>query len=248
MKTFKNISFKSLLVLGTIILAYSCEKNDLTISQNDLLKKQIIGEWHSPNYRTICFNEENEFIDTSFAYFNTINKVYYVLKGKYKVENEQLKLSETELLYTIGQDSNEIYGFITKIEPLYNIDIQNDTLILEGVTILTNDSRINTDLQGTWYTESLFAAFDIDSSVTHFGGVVIEEYSIKKDTNIIDYIFTYSNSSGFLYTSEGDVGFIYENDVLTMDKWYHRSKVSFSEEKMYWTNLNLRIFPVRRNN
>lgn len=248
MKSLKPFFARLFMFLGILTLAYSCEKNDEGPSDNEILKNQLVGTWNIPNYRTICFNEQNEFIDTSFARFNDILKVHYILKGNYKIENEQLRLSDTKLLYAIGQDMDNIVGFSTTSQPLNNIEIQNDKLTMEGVTILTTNSNKVTGLQGTWNTESLFSAYVRDSSVTHFGGIRTEVYSFREGSDTIDYNFNYGDSPGLLYIKDGEVGYSYENNILSMDKWLHRSTVSFSEDKMYWTNLNINVFTKRQNN
>lgn len=230
-QTFPRLSVFS---IGIILLFFSSCQKDKT---ENLFKSQLVGTWNSTNYNhtTMVFKQDNTFVDSTYYIFSNPDafQLGMVLTGNYVVDNDQLRLSNTRLLYFYGQDTQTNSGFSTSYEPLYNITFDGNILTLEPKVQLTLISGSNSKVVGKWNTEKLVAVYDNNLSNKFTGGIMKAVWEFKSDlTSTYNYDFIYDNITK---SFNENINYEFNDPELFLKEYGFTVNVTFKKNQMIWT-------------
>ncbi len=198
MKKTIDLKLGLLVLLSITIFLFSCEKNEDDLSTDSLLKNELVGSWYISDSKTISFNENNTFIDTTFAIFNDRPgeyQIHDIIAGNYSIENGQLNFSNIELLYCKAQENESVGSLYIVVEPICNINIDNNSLEIEANTIFSAVENSTSNIFGEWSFEVLIAVYDKNLENKFTGGTRDVLYNFESGSNELElnYKYTYDN-------------------------------------------------------
>lgn len=237
----KNLTYPRLKVCilsFVLIVISSCEKDIKDSEADALITSKLIGTWNSTNYyhKTMVFNEDNTFIDTTFNIFGDKPNVFQiseVIKGNFKVEDNQLKVTDIKLVYFKGQESSVNAGFTTSYEPLYSLILDDDNLSIEPKVLLTFIGKSNSNIIGKWSTQKLIAVYDNSLINKYTGGIMKVTWEFKADLSAAcSYDYIYDNITKSHYES---LHYEFNDPDFNIKEYGFNAKAYFNNNQMTWT-------------
>lgn len=233
MKTLLSLRFTIFYLIILLFITASCEKSD----DSQDFKDQIVGTWKSTNsyFKSYTFKENNTFIDTAFILKDNLIdfKVFEIVSGNYIIKDGQLTLSNIQLDYFDGQESEYVGGSSTTYDAVYNISFKNDVLILNQIDVFELVSLSNSGIIGKWNHNKLIAVYDKNIANKSTGGTLYGIYDFKSDQSVTwQYETLYENISN---TAKSSASYNVSDAHLSINEWgLYNLNISFSKNKMVW--------------
>jgi hypothetical protein len=221
-----------------LIVLSSCEKDNKNSAADALIKSQLIGTWNSTNYyhKTMVFKQDNTFIDTTFDIYGDKPNEFQVgeiIKGNYKVEDNQLKVTDIKLVYFKGQESSLSLGFTTSYEPLSDLILDGDNLNVEPKVLLTAIGKSNTNIIGKWSTQKVIAVYDNNLNNKYTGGIMKVTWEFKADlTATCNYDYIYDNITKSFNES---LHYEFNDPDFSIKEYGFNAKAYITNNQMIWT-------------
>jgi len=234
MKALLSSRFKICYLIIILFISTSCEKSD----DSQGLKDQIVGTWKSTNsyFKSYTFRDNNTFIDTTFRLEDNLFdfKVLEIISGNYLIRDGQLTLSNIQLNYFDGQDSEYVGGSSTTYDAVYNISFKNDVLVLNQVDVFELVGLSNSGIVGKWNHNKLIAVYDKNLANKSTGGTLYGIYDFKSDKSVTwQYETSYENIKNT--SSNPSTAYNVSGELLTINDWgLYNLNISFSKNKMIW--------------
>lgn len=224
--------------LAIIIVLVSCQKEDCISPEDILLRNKIIGTWESTDYyyKKICFKNDNTFIDSSlFIYSARPGQIQIdeVITGNYSVRDAQLFLSGIKMAFSKTQFSPTVEIYKSVYEPLYNLTLEGENLIIEPKVHLVSNLKSNSNIVGSWSSDKLIAVYDRTLPNKFTEGLIKYIYNFESDLHVDCLQKVYYKNNVESKTETAD--YIFSNSKLSIYHWGFYANVTFTKNEMFWT-------------
>jgi acetyltransferase-like isoleucine patch superfamily enzyme len=263
----KKIPF---IFLSVILLIIRCADNNTTETPTNPnpdpdfdLKTKLVGTW-SNDYMTFYFDEDNNFQESfNRVRQDTIIRDAEIIKGTYLIINEILRFDILEwdvYIPTQNEDSgkliyesnnfNNSYDISTSLAVMNSkIEINNNVLQLNSVTILTRAEDNSDSLWGSW-TSFQWALAQDNQTLNYLFGKINWEYDFDRDSMTATYGARFSIDSSLVIPYKTET-LVYNPPSL---RWgtlyiYYYNPVEFKDGQLYMFDTPVQpLLPLNRLN
>jgi len=207
----------------SFLLISGCSKSTqptqpISTSNDELLRTQIVGQWKCSSSWNFTFNSDTTFIDSLFfgvsSPYVAHNELWYVVKGKYSINNGLLTFPQMELVFADTTHLLPVNFFEYYVFYPSQVVFTNGNLVLNVMNILLPVNGDGKSLNGNWEAENWIVQIEREANLVTFFGKMKEDYHF--DENSFKYSLTSTNSFGSVYQVESDSGsFTYTTNRLS---------------------------------